>query len=170
MIRRDPIGAIGSITPWNYPRNMATSKFGPALAAGNRVVLKPSELTPYTALRFAELTADLLPWGIENVVCGQGGTIGVALTQLGGKALVIIFENADVDAVVEVLHAMAFCNSGQNCTEMGPVITAAHLDRVGDAARRVQELGLRQGHVHVCRRDVHRSQARHDQALTMVAE
>jgi 1-pyrroline dehydrogenase len=196
MIRRDPIGVIGSITPWNYPLNMATWKLGPALAAGNTVVLKPSELTPYTALRFAELTADVLPRGVVNVVCGQGGTTGVALTEhpgiamvsitgsvgagksvarssaetlkrvhleLGGKAPVIIFDDADVDAAVEMLQGMAFYNSGQDCTapcrviagtkvhddfvnkltdavgkvkmgnpmsadtEMGPVISAAHL-------------------------------------------
>jgi acyl-CoA reductase-like NAD-dependent aldehyde dehydrogenase len=210
MIRRDPIGVIGSITPWNYPLNMATWKLGPALAAGNTVVLKPSELTPYTALRFAELTADVLPRGVVNVVCGQGGTTGVALTEhpgiamvsitgsvgagksvarssaetlkrvhleLGGKAPVIIFDDADVDAAVEMLQGMAFYNSGQDCTapcrviagtkvhddfvnkltdavgkvkmgnpmsadtEMGPVISAAHLDRVAGFVDRARNAG-----------------------------
>jgi len=210
MTRRDPIGVIGSITPWNYPLNMATWKLGPALAAGNTVVLKPSELTPYTALRFAELTADVLPPGVVNVVCGDGGTAGVALTEhpgiamvsitgsvgagksvarssadtlkrvhleLGGKAPVIIFDDADIDAAVEMLQGMAFYNSGQDCTapcrviagdrvhddfvnkltdavgqvkmgdpmsadtEMGPVISAAHLDRVSGFVDRAREAG-----------------------------
>ncbi len=158
MTRRDPIGVVGSITPWNYPLNMATWKLGPALAAGNTVVLKPSELTPYTALRFAELTADVLPPGVVNVVCGQGGTAGVALTEhpgiamvsitgsvgagksvarssadtlkrvhleLGGKAPVIIFDDADIDAAVEMLQGMAFYNSGQDCTAPCRVIAGA---------------------------------------------
>ncbi len=63
MVRRDPLGVVASITPWNYPLNMATWKLGPALAAGNTVILKPSELTPYSVLRLAELTADILPAG-----------------------------------------------------------------------------------------------------------
>ena len=79
MLRREPLGVIGSIAPWNYPLNMATWKVAPALAVGNTVVLKPSELTPYTALRLAELAADVLPPGVLNVVCGQGETAGVAL-------------------------------------------------------------------------------------------
>ncbi len=210
MIRRDPIGVVGSITPWNYPLNMATWKLGPALAAGNTVVLKPSELTPYTALRFAELTADVLPRGVVNVVCGQGGTTGVALTEhpgiamvsitgsvgagksvartsadtlkrvhleLGGKAPVIVFDDADIDAAVEMLQGMAFYNSGQDCTapcrviagrrvhddfvskltdavgqvkmgdpmdaatEMGPVISAAHLERVSGFVDRARDAG-----------------------------
>ena len=210
MIRRDPLGVIGSITPWNYPLNMATWKLGPALAAGNTVVLKPSELTPYTALRFAELTADVLPPGVVNVVCGQGGTTGVALTEhpgiamvsitgsvgagksvarssadtlkrvhleLGGKAPVIVFDDADVEAAIEMLQGMAFYNSGQDCTapcrviagakvhddfvsgltdavaavkvgdpmaedtEMGPLISAAHLDRVSGYVDRAREAG-----------------------------
>jgi len=72
FVRRDPLGVVASIAPWNYPLNMATWKVGPALAAGNTVVLKPSELTPLTALRLAEITADILPPGVLNVVTGQG--------------------------------------------------------------------------------------------------
>ncbi len=79
MVRRDPLGVVASITPWNYPLNMATWKLGPALAAGNTVILKPSELTPYSVLRLAELTADVLPAGVFNVVCGQGAVAGAAL-------------------------------------------------------------------------------------------
>ena len=130
MVRRDPLGVVASITPWNYPLNMATWKLGPALAAGNTVILKPSELTPYSVLRLAELTADVLPAGVFNVVCGQGAVAGAALSEhpdiamisitgsvgagkavaraasdslkrvhleLGGKAPVIVFDDADID-------------------------------------------------------------------------
>lgn len=157
-IRRDPIGVIGSIAPWNYPLNMATWKLGPALAAGNTVVLKPSELTPYSALKLAELLADTLPPGVLNVVCGQGGTAGAALVEhpdvamvsitgsvgagkavargasdtlkrvhleLGGKAPVIVFDDADVEAVVANLKETAFYNSGQDCTAPCRVIAGA---------------------------------------------
>jgi 1-pyrroline dehydrogenase len=148
-LRRDPLGVVGSIAPWNYPINMATWKLGPALAAGNTVVLKPSELTPMTALRLAEITADILPKGVLNVVTGQGETAGDALVrhpdvamvsltgsvetgkviartaaetlkrvhlELGGKAPVIVFDDADVEAVVACLTEMAYYNSGQDCT------------------------------------------------------
>ncbi|MGZ4676902.1 MAG: gamma-aminobutyraldehyde dehydrogenase [Acidimicrobiia bacterium] len=148
-LRRDPLGVVGSIAPWNYPINMATWKLGPALAAGNTVVLKPSELTPMTALRLAEITADILPAGVLNVVTGQGETAGDALVrhpdvamvsltgsvdtgkliartaaetlkrvhlELGGKAPVIIFDDADVEAAVACLTDMAYYNSGQDCT------------------------------------------------------
>ena len=79
FVRRDPIGVVVGIAPWNYPLNMATWKIGPAIAAGNTMVLKPSELTPLTALRLAELSADILPPGVLNVVCGRGATAGSAL-------------------------------------------------------------------------------------------
>src|SRR3989442_755443 len=81
MLRREPLGVVGSIAPWNYPLMMAAWKIGPALAAGNTVVLKPSELTPLTALRLAELSADILPPGVFNVVTGRGETAGVALVE-----------------------------------------------------------------------------------------
>jgi len=149
FVRRDPLGVVASIAPWNYPLNMATWKVGPALAAGNTVVLKPSELTPLTALRLAEITADILPPGVLNVVTGQGETAGAALVthprvamvsltgdvatgkviakaaadtltrvhlELGGKAPVIVFDDADVDALVENLGENAYYNSGQDCT------------------------------------------------------
>ena len=149
MLRRDPLGVVGSIAPWNYPLNMATWKLGPALVAGNTVVLKPSELTPYTALRLAELSADILPPGVLNVVCGEGETAGVALVEhpdvamvsitgsvgagkavaraasdtlkrvhleLGGKAPVVVFDDADPAAVAAGVRAAGYYNSGQDCT------------------------------------------------------
>ena len=148
-LRRDPLGVIGGIAPWNYPLNMATWKLGPALAAGNTIVLKPSELTPFSALRLAEITADILPPGVLNVVTGQGRTAGDALVrhpkvamvsltgsvetgkviartaaetlkrvhlELGGKAPVIIFDDADVEAAIACLVEMSYYNSGQDCT------------------------------------------------------
>ncbi len=148
-VRRDALGVVGSIAPWNYPLNMATWKLGPALAAGNTVVLKPSELTPLSALRLAEITAEILPTGVLNVVTGQGETAGDALVrhpkvamvsltgsvetgkiiartaaetlkrvhlELGGKAPVVIFDDADIEAAVATLTEMSYYNSGQDCT------------------------------------------------------
>jgi len=149
FVRRDPLGVVASIAPWNYPLNMATWKIGPALATGNTVVLKPSELTPLTAIRLAELAADIFPPGVFNVVLGQGETTGAALVahpdvalvsltgdvgtgkliarnaadtlkrvhlELGGKAPVVVFDDADVEAVVATLAEASFYNSGQDCT------------------------------------------------------
>jgi 1-pyrroline dehydrogenase len=148
-VRRDPLGVVGSIAPWNYPINMATWKLGPALAAGNTVVLKPSELTPLSALRLAEITGDILPAGVLNVVTGQGETAGDALVrhpkvamvsltgsvetgkliartaaetlkrvhlELGGKAPVVIFDDADIESAIAILTDMSYYNSGQDCT------------------------------------------------------
>jgi 1-pyrroline dehydrogenase len=149
FLRRDPIGVIASIAPWNYPLNMATWKVGPALAAGNTVVLKPSELTPLSALRLAEITADILPAGVLNVVTGDGEHAGASLVahpdvamvsltgdvatgqaiaraaadslkrvhlELGGKAPVVVFDDADLEAVVATLTETGYYNSGQDCT------------------------------------------------------
>ena len=148
-LRRDPLGVVAGIAPWNYPLNMAVWKFGPAIATGNTVVLKPSELTPMSLLRFAELTEGILPPGVLNVVTGQGATAGDAIVkhplvrlvsvtgdvntgkliarnaaetlkrvhlELGGKAPVIVFDDADIDAVVTALSEGAYYNSGQDCT------------------------------------------------------
>ena len=156
-LRRDPLGVVGSIAPWNYPLNMATWKLGPALAAGNTVVLKPSELTPLSALRLAEITADILPPGVLNVVTGLGETAGDALVrhprvamvsltgdvatgkiiarnaadtlkrvhlELGGKAPVIVFDDADLEAVVSTLAEAGYYNSGQDCTAPCRVLAA----------------------------------------------
>ncbi len=172
MVRRDPLGVVGSIAPWNYPLFMATWKLGPPLAAGNTVVLKPSELTPYTALRLAELLDGVLPPGVFNVVCGRGETAGVALVEhpdvvmvsltgsvaagksvakhasdslkrvhleLGGKAPVIVFDDADIEAVVANLRDNSFYNTGQDCTAPCRVIAGSRVHddfvaRLTDAA------------------------------------
>lgn len=149
MIRRDPLGVVASIAPWNYPLMMVAWKIAPALAAGNTVVLKPSELTPLTALRLGELAAPLFPAGVLNILFGTGQSVGaplvthpkvrmVSLTgsiatganivastadtvkrthmELGGKAPVIIFDDADIDAAVEGIRTFGFYNAGQDCT------------------------------------------------------
>ncbi|WP_426141250.1 gamma-aminobutyraldehyde dehydrogenase [Pseudomonas sp. DWP3-1-2] len=205
MIRRDPIGVIASIAPWNYPLMMVAWKIAPALAAGNTVVLKPSELTPLTALRLMELAMDIFPAGVPNLVFGRGSTVGNALVthakvrmvsltgsvatgshiisstagtvkrthmELGGKAPVIIFDDADIDAAVEGIRTFGFYNAGQDCTaacriyaqkgiydrfveklgqavsslkhglqgdpqtELGPLISAQHRDRVAGFVER----------------------------------
>lgn len=158
MVRRDPLGVVGSIAPWNYPLFMATWKLGPPLAAGNTVVLKPSELTPYSTLRLAELLDGVLPPGVFNVVCGRGETAGVALVEhpevamvsltgsvaagksvakhaseslkrvhleLGGKAPVIVFDDADIESVVANLRDNSFYNTGQDCTAPCRVIAGS---------------------------------------------
>ncbi len=149
MIRRDPVGVVASIAPWNYPLMMAAWKTAPALAAGNTVVLKPSEQTPLTALLFARLAANILPKGVLNVVCGRGGSVGQPLVEhpqvrmvsvtgdvstgrkilqaasgtlkrthleLGGKAPVIVFDDADLAEVVNGLRTFGYYNAGQDCT------------------------------------------------------
>ncbi|WP_209598104.1 gamma-aminobutyraldehyde dehydrogenase [Ruegeria sp. HKCCSP351] len=149
MIRRDPIGVVASIAPWNYPIMMMAWKLAPALAGGNTVVMKPSEQTPLTALAFAKILADILPEGVVNVIAGKGGSVGNALInhdgvdmvsitgdvatgkkvlqaasrtvkrthlELGGKAPVIVYDDADLSAVVEGLKAFGYYNAGQDCT------------------------------------------------------
>jgi aminobutyraldehyde dehydrogenase len=149
MIRRDAIGVIGSIAPWNYPLMMMAWKLAPAIAGGNTVVFKPSEQTPLTALKMAKLLANILPEGVVNVILGRGESVGnslinhpgidmVSITgdiatgkkvlqaaaksvkrthlELGGKAPVIVYDDADLDAVVEGLRAFGFYNAGQDCT------------------------------------------------------
>ena len=149
MIRRDPLGVVASIAPWNYPLMMAAWKLGPALAAGNTVVLKPSEMTPLTTLKLAELIADIFPAGVVNILNGRGESVGapmisqpqvqmISITgdistgqkimdvaaksvkrthlELGGKAPVIVFDDADLAAVVEGVRTFGFYNAGQDCT------------------------------------------------------
>ncbi|HEY4349471.1 MAG TPA: gamma-aminobutyraldehyde dehydrogenase [Gaiellaceae bacterium] len=155
MIRREPLGVVGGIAPWNYPLMMAVWKLGPALAAGNTQVLKPSEQTPLSLLRFAELAADVLPAGVLNVVTGDGVPVGerivshpdvrlVSLTgdvstgktiartaadtlkrvhlELGGKAPVLVFDDADPVAVAEAIKIGGYWNSGQDCTAASRVV------------------------------------------------
>jgi aminobutyraldehyde dehydrogenase len=149
LIRRDPVGVVASITPWNYPLMMAAWKIAPAIAAGNTLVLKPSEQTPLTLLKLAGLLAEVLPPGVVNVVCGRGEPVGSALInhervrmvsltgsiatgqkvlaaaagnlkrthlELGGKAPVIVFDDADLETVVAGLRTFGFYNAGQDCT------------------------------------------------------
>jgi 1-pyrroline dehydrogenase len=156
LIRREPVGVVASIAPWNYPIMMAGWKIGPALAAGNAVVLKPSARTPLTALILAEIAADIFPPGVLNVVTGTGAAIGDALVahpkvgmisvtgdtdtgkhiaktaaervkrlhlELGGKAPVVVFDDADLEAVTENIKLFGYWNSGQDCTAACRVIT-----------------------------------------------
>src|SRR5919109_3912432 len=149
MLRREPIGVVGLIAPWNYPLYMAMWKFAPALAAGNTVVIKPSEWTPLTLLRMTELAADVFPPGVFNVVLGEGVPTGQAIVrhpgvgmvsltgevttgkevareaaatlkrvhlELGGKAPVIVFDDANLESSVEWIKAAGYFNSGQDCT------------------------------------------------------
>jgi len=158
MIRREPVGVIGQVTPWNYPMMMAVWKFVPAIAAGNTVVLKPSDTTPVSTLRMAELITDagLLPPGVLNVVTGDRDTgralvshktpSMVAITgsvragmevageaardvkrvhlELGGKAPIVIFDDADVEAAAEWLAVAGYFNAGQDCTAATRMIVA----------------------------------------------
>ena len=148
FIRREPIGVVGQVTPWNYPMMMAVWKFAPAIAAGNTVVLKPSDTTPVSTVRMAELMSDILPAGVFNVVCGDRDTgrmvvehptaAMVSITgsvragmevaksaavdlkrvhlELGGKAPVVIFDDADLTAAAEWLAIAGYFNAGQDCT------------------------------------------------------
>jgi len=210
MIRRDPVGVVASIAPWNYPLMMLAWKIAPAIAAGNTLILKPSEQTPLTALKLAVLLAEVLPPGVVNIVCGRGEPVGRLLTshprvrmvsltgsiatgqkilagaadnlkrthlELGGKAPVIVFDDADVAALVEGVRTFGFYNAGQDCTaacrlyvgkkvyervvadltqaassikvgtqeapgvEMGPLISAAHRERVAGMVARAAAAG-----------------------------
>ena len=158
IIRREPLGVTVGICPWNYPLMMAIWKLGPALAAGNTSIIKPAEITPRTALRLAELTADILPPGVFNVITGHGSEIGdqlvrnplvrlVSVTgdtstgkiiaknaaetvkrahlELGGKAPVVVFDDADVEKVVDTLKFAGYTNTGQDCTASCRVVAGS---------------------------------------------
>jgi 1-pyrroline dehydrogenase len=160
MIRREPLGVTAGICPWNYPLMMAAWKIGPALAAGNTSVIKPAELTPRTALRLAELAADIFPPGVINVVTGHGSEVGdqlvrnpdvrlVSVTgdtstgkliqaaaaetvkrvhlELGGKAPVVVFDDADVEKLVETLKFAGYTNTGQDCTASCRVVAGPRI-------------------------------------------
>jgi betaine-aldehyde dehydrogenase len=156
-LRREPIGVIGQVTPWNYPLMTAAWKIAPAIAAGNTVVLKPSDTTPVSTLLLAELAAEHLPPGVVNVVCGDRETgralmthpipAMVALTgsvragrevaagaaedlkrvhlELGGKAPLLIFDDADIDAAAKAIALAGYFNAGQDCTAATRVLACA---------------------------------------------
>ena len=156
FVRREPVGVIGQVTPWNYPMMMATWKFAPAIAAGNTVVIKPSDTTPVTTVLLAEIAAEFLPEGVFNVVCGDREA-GRALVQhptpqmvsitgsvragmqvaeaaaydlkrthleLGGKAPVIVFDDADLEAAAEAIAVAGYFNAGQDCTAATRVLAS----------------------------------------------
>ena len=158
IVRRDPIGVVGAVAPWNYPLMMAVWKLCPALVTGNTLVLKPSEQTPLTTLALAELAADLFPPGVFNVVTGHGEPVGAALAahprvrmisltgdvatgkeimraaaanlkrvhlELGGKAPVIVFDDADMEHAIEIVRTGGYLNAGQDCTAACRVYAAA---------------------------------------------
>jgi betaine-aldehyde dehydrogenase len=171
-IRREPIGVCAQVAPWNYPLMMAVWKVGPALAAGNTVVLKPSDTTPVTSVRLAELAAEFLPPGVFNVLCGDRDT-GRALVshpvphmvsvtgsiragkevaaaaadqlkrvhlELGGKAPVLVFDDADVEAAAEAIAEAGYFNAGQDCTAATRVLAGGgiHDDLVGALAAQAE--------------------------------
>jgi 1-pyrroline dehydrogenase len=176
IIRRDPIGVVASIAPWNYPLYMASWKLGPALATGNTVVLKPSARTPLTALAFAEILAEVFPPGVVNVLSGSGADIGDALVthpkvrmisitgdtvtgkriarlaadsvkrlhlELGGKAPVIVFDDADIELAAETLRFAGYWNSGQDCTAAtrvlaGPAVYDGFVSALADQVRTIK--------------------------------
>jgi aminobutyraldehyde dehydrogenase len=160
MLRRDPVGVVGSIAPWNYPLMMAAWKLAPALAGGNTVVIKPSENTPLSLLALSHHIAEIFPPGVVNVVLGRGGVVGqhmiehpgidmVSLTgdvgtgrkvvaaaaaslkrthlELGGKAPVVVFDDADLESVVQGLRAFSFYNAGQDCTAASRIYAGARI-------------------------------------------
>ncbi|MEX0960967.1 MAG: gamma-aminobutyraldehyde dehydrogenase [Burkholderiales bacterium] len=175
MIRRDPVGVIAQIAPWNYPLMMAAWKLAPALAAGNCVVIKPSEMTPLTTLKLAGLLAELFPNGVVNVVHGKGDSVGsplinhagvrmISITgsiatgqkvlqaaqsslkrthlELGGKAPVIVFDDADLAAVVDGIKVFGYYNAGQDCTAACRIYAGAkiHDKLVADLGAAVKQI------------------------------
>jgi betaine-aldehyde dehydrogenase len=179
-IRREPVGVVGQIAPWNYPLMMAIWKIGPALAAGCTIVLKPAETTPLTTLKLAELCQEFLPTGVLNVIGGHGDPAGQALVthpdvdmvsltgsvetgkwiaraaadtlkhvhlELGGKAPVVIFDDADMETALETIAGTGYYNAGQDCTAATRVLAAGRVydDVVGGLAE--QAKGYKMGDV-----------------------
>ncbi|HET6534075.1 MAG TPA: aminobutyraldehyde dehydrogenase [Actinoplanes sp.] len=182
-VRREPIGVCAQVTPWNYPMVMAVWKFAPAIAAGNAVVLKPSDTTPVSTLLLAEIAAEFLPPGVLNVVCGDRDT-GRALVahptpelvsitgstragmevaaaaaadlkkvhlELGGKAPVVVFDDADLEATAAGVATAGYFNAGQDCTAATRVLVhariAADFTDALAAAAKAQEMGVDLGPV-----------------------
>jgi aminobutyraldehyde dehydrogenase len=177
MIRRDPVGVVASIAPWNYPLMMAAWKTAPALAAGNTVVIKPSEQTPLTTLLLGRVAAAIFPKGVINVLAGRGASVGQPLVEhplvamvsvtgdvstgrkiltaasgtlkrthleLGGKAPVIVFDDADLAAVVEGLRTFGYYNAGQDCTAACRIYAGAkiHDKLVADLSSAVKTIKM----------------------------
>ena len=179
FVRREPIGVVGQVTPWNYPMMMAMWKIAPALAAGNTIVLKPSDTTPETTLLMAELASEFLPEGTFNVITGDRETgrmlvehptpALVAITgsvragiqvaesasrdlkrvhlELGGKAPVIVFDDADIEAAVEGIAGAGYFNAGQDCTAatrvlVGPRVHDDFVAALADYARSSVKVGM----------------------------
>jgi aminobutyraldehyde dehydrogenase len=175
MVRRDPIGVVAAVAPWNYPLMMAAWKLAPALAAGNTVVLKPAERTPLTTLKLADIMAQVFSKGVVNVILGQGETVGAPLVahpgvrmasltgdlatgkkvleaaaatlkrthlELGGKAPVIVFDDADLEAVVEGVRSFGYYNAGQDCTAACRIYAGSkiHDNLVADLAAAVSTI------------------------------
>jgi betaine-aldehyde dehydrogenase len=174
FIRREPVGVCAQVAPWNYPMMMAVWKFAPAIAAGNSVVLKPSDTTPATASLLAEIAAEFLPPGVFNVICGDRDTgramvvhdtpAMVSITgsvragmevaeaashslkrlhlELGGKAPVVVFDDADIAAAADGIATAGFFNAGQDCTAATRVIVAPRVysDFVAALAEAASEL------------------------------
>jgi betaine-aldehyde dehydrogenase len=172
FIRREPVGVCAAVTPWNYPMMMAVWKWAPALAAGNTMVLKPSDTTPYSTLLMAELISEFVPPGVFNVICGDRDTgrqlvshktpqmvsitgsvrAGIEVAQaaaadlkrvhleLGGKAPVIVFDDADPAKAAEAIAIAGYFNAGQDCTAatrvlVGPRIHADFADALTEQAK-----------------------------------
>ena len=176
MIRREPIGVVGQVTPWNYPMMMAVWKWAPAIAAGNCVVLKPSDTTPVSTVLMAELMQEFLPPGVMNVVCGDRDTgrelvshpvpqlvsitgsvragmeVATAAArdlkrthlELGGKAPVVVFDDADVASAAEEIAVAGFFNAGQDCTAATRVLAGprVHDDFVAALAEQARTAAL----------------------------
>ncbi|HJU48226.1 MAG TPA: gamma-aminobutyraldehyde dehydrogenase [Gaiellaceae bacterium] len=175
MIRREPLGIVAGITPWNYPLFMVGWKMGPALAAGNVQIIKPAEQTPLTTLRFVELAQDVLPPGVLQVVTGDGVPVGDALVrhpaislvsltgdvatgkliaknaadtvkrvhlELGGKAPMVVLDDADPAAVAEAVKIGGYFNSGQDCTASSRVLVSERVydDVVAETVKAVESL------------------------------
>ncbi|MEY2676657.1 MAG: hypothetical protein RL510_677 [Actinomycetota bacterium] len=175
-IRREPIGVIGQVTPWNYPLNMATWKFAPAIAAGNTVVIKPSDTTPASTLLLAEIASEFLPKGVFNVITGDRdsgralieheipqmvsitGSVRAGMEvaksaasdlkrvhlELGGKAPVIVFGDADLEKAANQIVIAGFFNAGQDCTAATRLLVheSVHDDFVAILSAKVKEIAV----------------------------
>ncbi|MDP8977350.1 MAG: gamma-aminobutyraldehyde dehydrogenase [Actinomycetota bacterium] len=159
FVRREPVGVCAQVTPWNYPMMMAVWKWAPAVAAGNCVVLKPSDTTPVTTVAMAQLMSEFLPPGVVNVVCGDRGTGATLVShptpamvsvtgsvragravaaaaaddlkrvhlELGGKAPVVVFDDADLELAAETIAGAGYFNAGQDCTAASRVLAGPRI-------------------------------------------